>query len=193
MKAQARNLLSALTLLACLPAAAQEAPDREPWLFVGPRLGVSWAMTSASRFDQELDDVYGGGRDYFPVYSQLGFSLAQHLRLRPTAARLLIQEGVLLAGLDQNYALPSVNLRVGVHLPLGLEAAVGPELVIPPNAALQLSLLYAVGWRFSLKGVSVPVLLVLNPLPRDRLARLTLLSGIDFELLPKKRKTPFNY
>ncbi len=195
MKAQARILLAILTLTICLPAAAQEAESKEPWLFVGPRAGVTWAMTSASRFDQELQTLYPSGRSYFPLYSQLGLSLSQHLRLRPSGYRLMIQEGALLSGLDQNYALPTLNLLVGLHFALGVEASLGPELTFPPNGGVQAALVYAVGWRFSLKAASVPVLLVFSPLPEDRLARLTLLSGVDFELLPKiqRKKTPFNY
>ena len=195
MKAQARILLAALILTICLPAAAQEREAAEPWLFVGPRAGVTWALTSASRFDQELQEQYPGERSYFPLYSQLGFSLAQHVRLHPSGSRLMIQEGALLSGLDQNYALPALNLLVGVHFAPGVEASLGPELTFPPSGGVQAALVYAVGWRFSLKAASVPVLLVLSPLPEDRLARLTLLSGIDFELLPKiqRKKTPFNY
>lgn len=205
MKAQARILLAILTLTICLPAAAQEREAgepaaqepaaREPWLFVGPRAGVTWAMASASRFDQELQALYGSGHTYFPLYSQLGVSLSQHLRLRPSGYRLIIQEGALLSGLDQNYALPAVHLLLGVHLPLGVEAGLGPELTFPPSGGVQAALVYALGWRFPLKGASVPLLLVFSPLPEDRLPRLTLLSGIDFELLPKiqRKKTPFNY
>ncbi len=194
MKPQALILLSALALLASLPAAAQEAQGREPWLFVGPRVGATWAMTSVSRFDQELEATYGGGREYFPLYSQLGFSLAQHFRLRPGEYRLIVQEQVLLSGLDQNCVLPSLSLLVGVHVPLGLEAGLGPELTFSPLRGVQPTLVYALGWRFSLKATSVPVLLMLSPLPEDRIVRLTLLSGVDFELLPKpRRKAPFNY
>jgi hypothetical protein len=195
MKAQARILLAALILTICLPATAQEREAAEPWLFVGPRAGVTWALTSVSRFDQELQEQYPGERSYFPLYSQLGFSLAQHVRLHPSGSRLMIQEGALLSGLDQNYALPALNLLVGVHFSSGLEASLGPELTFPPSGGAQAALVYAVGLRFSLKAASVPVLLVLSPLPEDRLARLTLLSGIDFELLPKihRKKTPFNY
>jgi hypothetical protein len=205
MKAQARILLAILTLTLCLPAAAQEREAgepaaqepaaKEPWLFVGPRAGLTWAMTSASRFDQELQELFSGTRSYFPLYSQLGLSLAQHLRLRPGGSRLVIQEAALLSGLDQNYALPALNLLVGVHFAPGVEASLGPELIFPPSGGVQAALIYALGWRFPLKAASVPVLLVFSPLPEDRLARLTLLSGIDFELLPKihRKKTPFNY
>jgi hypothetical protein len=195
MKAQARILLAALAMLLCLPAAAQQAQAREPWLFVGPRVGVTWAMTGISQFDQEFQALYSAERSYFPLYSQLGLSLAQHLRLRPSGFRLTIQEGALLSGLDQNFALPSVNLLVGVHLHFGLEASLGPELTFPPDGGVQPALIYTLGWRFPFNKASVPVLLVFSPLPDDRLARLTLLSGIDFELLPKisRKKTPFNY
>jgi hypothetical protein len=205
MKARTGILLAALTLTICLPAAAQERgagepaaqepAAHEPWLFVGPRVGVTWAMTSASRFDQELQELYSGEHSYFPLYSQLGLSLAQHLRFGPGGWRLILQEEALLSGLDQNYALPSLSLRVGVHMPLGLETGLGPEITFPPKGGVQAALVYALGWRFSLKAASVPVLLVLSPLPEDRLARLTLLSGIDFALQPKipREKTPFNY
>jgi hypothetical protein len=117
------------------------------------------------------------------------------VRLHPSGSRLMIQESALLSGLDQNYALPALNLLVGVHFSSGLEASLGPELTFPPSGGVQAALVYAVGWRFPLKAASVPVLLVFSPLPEDRLARLTLLSGIDFELLPKihRKKTPFNY
>jgi len=210
MKATARLLPLALLLALCRPAAAQEpdipalpapsqpAPSqqapREPWLFLGPRAGLTWVMAEAGRFDEEMDDAYAGGRSYFPLYSELGFGLAQHFRLRPGAYRLILQETLLLAGLDQNFVLPSLGLRIGVHLPVGLEAGLGPELPFSPGRGLQPALVYALGWRFALKSASLPVLLLLSPRPEDRLPRLTLLSGVDFELLPApRRKTPFNY
>ena len=196
MKPATRFLLPALALVLGLPASAQEAQPREPWLLVGPRAGLTWALADAGVFDNALQEVYPSSRSYFPLYSEFGLSLAQHVRLPPGSFRLTIQEAFLLRGLDQNYALPALSLLVGLHWAPGLEASLGPELTIPPDGQVQLALVYTVGWRFSFKGASLPVLLVLSPLPQDRLGRLSLLSGIDFAFRPKlpaRKKTPFNY
>ncbi len=198
MKPATRFLLPALALVLGLPAAAQEAQPKEPWLLVGPRAGLTWVMADAGVFDKALQEVYPSERSYFPLYSELGLSLAQHVRLPPGKFRLTIQEEFLVRGLDQNYALPALSLRVGLHREPGLEASLGPELTFPPNGNVQLALSYTLGWRFSFKGASLPLLLVLSPLPQDRLGRLSLLSGIDFAFRPKlpkisRKKTPFNY
>ena len=196
MKAATCSLLPVLALALCLPASAQEPEAREPWLLVGPRAGITLAMADPGVFDQALQELSPGERSYFPLYSEFGLSLAQHLRLPPGGFRLTIQEAVLVRGLDQNYALPALNLLVGVHLARGLEASLGPELTLPPNGPVQLALIYTLGWRFSFTGASVPVLLVFSPLPQDRLGRLSLLSGVDFAFrpkLPSRKKTPFNY
>ncbi len=198
MKPATRFLLPALALVLGLPAAAQEAQPKEPWLLVGPRAGVSWVMADAGVFDKALQELSPSERSYFPLYSELGLSLAQHVRLPPGKFRLTIQEALSVRGLDQNYALPALSLLVGVHRAPGLEISLGPELIFPPNGEVQLALIYTLGWRFSFKGASLPLLLVLSPLPQDRLGRLSLLSGIDFAFRPKlpkisRKKTPFNY
>jgi len=165
MKAQARILLAALAMLLCLPAAAQQAQARkikgEPWTLLGPRVGVTWAMTGISQFDQEFQALYSAERSYFSLYSSLGLSWPASAPA-PSGFRLMIQGRALLSGLDQNYALPSVTCWSACTSASGWRPSLGPELTFPPDGGSAACPDLRPGMAFSFKEASVPVLLVLS-------------------------------
>jgi len=188
-----------LVLVAWLPA--QESEEKPPWFHVGLRLGVTGAVADPGNFTKNVQSVYPGNRQYFPLYSQVGIALEQRVPLGFVGGRLVFQELVLVSGLDQNFALPLLGLLMSYRFPFGLDLGLGPELTLGRQEAKIVvlpALMYSVGWYFSIGNFSIPVLLLFSPLPPDRAMRITLLSGFDYGVrikLPKreKKKTPFNY
>jgi hypothetical protein len=185
--------------VALLPA---QAGDQKPaWFYAGLRLGLTGAVADPGDFTRNVQSVFPGYRDYFPLYSQVGLALEQRVPLSFARGRLVFQELILVSGLDQNFALPVLGLLMGYRFAFGLDLGIGPELTLGrPEAKIVFlpALIYSVGWYFNMGNFSIPILLVYGPLPPDRKMRFTLLSGFDFGVrikLPKreKKKTPFNY
>jgi hypothetical protein len=176
----------------------------EPWLYFGPRVGLTGAIVSAQEdFDAIIQAIFPRSESYFPLYTQLGLSLQERISLGPSGYRLLVKQWMLVGGLDQNFAYPLGALMLALGFPFGLEVGLGPALSMQHEAGslkVAASLVYTAGWVFSLGKVEIPVLLLADPLPGDRKARLTVISGIDFGFRPKppekkekRKKPPFNY
>jgi len=171
----------------------------EPWFFLGPRVAVAGEVAQPADFNAEIQRFYPSASTYFPVYSQIGLEIAERLSAMGSGYRLSFREQLLISGLDQNFALPVARVLLGVLTPFGLEAAIGPQLeLVYSGSALGVapSLVYSVGWRFSLGSISVPVFAVAEPLPPDRKARISVMAGVDYGFAPArpaKPQTPFNY
>ncbi len=184
---------------ALLPAQAEE--EKPPWFFAGFRLGLTGAIADPGDFTRYVQSVFPGYRQYFPLYTQIGLALEQQVPLSFASGQLVVQELVLVSGLDQNFALPLLGLLLGYRFPFGLAVGLGPELTLGRQDAsivLLPALMYSVGWYFNVGDFSIPILLLYSPLPPDRKMKFTLLSGFDFGVrirLPKreKEKSPFNY
>lgn len=179
------------------PSAAPAAP-RTPWLFLGPRIGISGEISQPSDFNDTIQRFFPTGHSYFPVYSQIGVDLSERISLAQTGYHLFFSQLLTVSGLDQNFALPVFDLLLGAMTPFGLEAALGPQLELANDGSstyLAPSMVYAVGWRFSISGLSLPVMLFVDPLPPTRRVRLTVLAGVDYGFVPPgpKPPSPFNY
>ena len=177
---------------------AQQAAPRPPWLFLGPRIGVGGEIAEPSDFNGTIQRLFPSGNSYFPVYSQLGIDLAERVPLAATGYNLSFSQLLTVSGLDQNFALPVLSLLLGVMTPFGLEASLGPQLEVANaggGAFLAPSMVYAVGWRLTFGGISVPVTLFVNPLPPERRVRLAVLAGVDYGFSPSRPTPhpPFNY
>ncbi len=199
----------ALSVLAVLlaggPAFAQGDPTagepEAPWFYLGPRFGGTWALTNVEGFTHLIQPIYPNSLGYFPVYSQFGLGLTQRFRLPFGGFQVAFQEWALVSGLDQNFALPAFSLLVSVRAPFGLELGLGPQLGVwreRKGVVVHPALVYAVGWNFLFQRIALPVYLIFDPMPTDRVGRGTLLVGLDYGgrlKLPKapKEKTPFNY
>ncbi len=190
----------AIALAAATMASAQsEGPPPSPWLFLGLRVAVAGEITQPAGFNAAIQSFYPSPNAYFPVYSQIGLNLAEQVSIAESGYRLSFSELVLLSGLDQNFALPLLRLMVGVLMPFGLEAGLGPQLELTKTSSaigVAPSLIYSIGWRFSIGAVTLPVTLVVDPLPPERHVRVSLMAGVDYGLSPSRPptpKTPFNY
>ncbi len=141
--------VGALLLALAAPLAAQQAPDTVPVLqhleLAGPRIGMLYA--SGPRAEARLAE-----RNLEPFMSLFGWQFEQVVRPQAGGPMLVVEEVVLVAGLDQGVALPSASLLMGVRLPGGLEFGMGPN-VSPVGAALAMG----AGISFQYGGVTIPV------------------------------------
>ncbi len=174
-----------LLVLASLPVSAQEQEKAKRLEIVyGPRVGVTWVVTSPEDFDASIQGVFPADREYFPIFTQFGFNLEQRIRLGNTQSHFAFQEVLILGGLDQNILLPSLSLMIGFRSRIGLEFGLGPNVAMkrsPEGAGLDLSVAYSLGWTFSFEDVFVPVDLAFIPTPSDGKPRITLLTGFNFK------------
>jgi len=181
------------------PAQAEPSPPpRSPWLSLGPRVGVGGEIAQPSDFNDTVQRIFPSGHTYFPVYSQIGVDLSEQVPLAQTGFHLYFSQLLTVVGLDQNFALPVLDLLLGATTPFGLEAGLGPQLELADDGSgvsLAPSIVYAVGWRFSFGGVSLPVMMFVDPLPPTRRLRLAVLAGVDYGFTPPAPKppAPFNY
>ena len=100
----------AVISISILPAEEQESP---PWLWLGPRIGVTGVISKASEFDDIIQEFFPKSRKYFPLYSEIGVAVEQRIRIGDSGYRLFLQERILVGGLDQTAVLPSLSLLLG--------------------------------------------------------------------------------
>lgn len=198
-----RVLLLVGAIFASTPflAAAQDAAggaSGTPWLFLGGRIGVEYQSQTPADFNASIQKLYPGSTTYFPVYSTIGISLTERIPVGSAGYSVTINQLAGISGIDQNFFLPSGTLLLGIHMPFGLQMALGPR--IEPFAdggsvKTTPSLVYTVGWRFELGKASIPVDIVVDPLPPGRHLKVALVAGIDFGFAPQSSKPsqPFNY
>ncbi len=189
-------LFLSLIPILILPAAEEQSP---PWLWLGPRIGVTGVISKASEFDDIIQEFFPKSRKYFPLYSEIGVAVEQRIRIGDSGYRLFLQERILVGGLDQTAVLPSLSLLLGFSTPFGLEIGLGPEFSLDSKsdgAVIAPAMVYSLGWSFRTSGgTRIPVVFSAVPIPPEGKPRLSLLTGLDFGLSFKreKKKTPFNY
>jgi hypothetical protein len=194
-------ILLGIVLVSALPA--EEVPAGEdqasPWLWLGPRIGVTGVIAKSSEFDDFIEEIFPRSRDYFPVYSEIGLAVEQRIRIEGSGYQWFLQERILVGGLDQTVALPSLSLLVGLSTPFGLEIGLGPDFSLESKSGgtvLAPAMVYAVAWTFYIsEATKIPVIFSAVPIPPEGKARLSILGGLDFGFRFKreKKKTPFNY
>ena len=196
-------LIATISVAAPVLAAAQAGPAasghaRTPWLYLGTRLGAEYQLESPGDFNDSIQKLSPGNQSYFPVYSRIGISIIERVPIGNTGSSFTLNQLAEVSGLDQNFVLPSGTLLVGIHLPSGLEAALGPRIEpFAESGGVKTvpSLVYSIGWRFKIGRSSLPVDVMVDPLPPGRHLRLALVTGIDYGFAPHRSKPsqPFNY
>jgi hypothetical protein len=158
----------ALTLSAAAPAFCQTIPPVSHEVDLsGPRFGI----TSLS---QGIVDKLKVERswDLNPVVSQFGWQFEKQFYGKQGGPTAVTEAVVLLGGLEQGVAIPSLSWLVGVRAPDGTEIGVGPNIT-PAGVALAL----AVGKTFRAGVLNVPVNVAVVP---SRLGmRVSLLTGFS--------------
>jgi hypothetical protein len=135
--------------LAAAPLAAQEPPDSIPVLqertIDGPRMGFTYI--SGPKAEAKLAENH-----LTPLMSLFGWHFEQIVRPEHGGPSFVIQEVLLVAGVDQGTAIPSGSLLLGIRFPHGFEFGMGPN-VTPLGTAM------AVGIGKSLRygGVTIPI------------------------------------
>jgi hypothetical protein len=164
-----RPLFFVLALAAASPLAAQQRPadDSIPVMqnleLDGPRVGATWI--SGARAMARLHEL-----DLQPFMSVIGWHFEQVTRPRAGGPSFVVQELMVVAGLDQGIAIPSGSLLFGIRLPSGFEFGVGPN-VSPVGAGL------AMGFGKSLRFGGVTIPLNIGVVHSKGALRTTLLAG----------------
>jgi hypothetical protein len=101
------------------------APQRPPdtMSLSGPRVGITYL--SPSVVDQIKEDF---NKDINPVISQFGWQFEKRFMTSDTGATAVTEWVVLLGGIDQGVAIPSLTWLVGMRTVGGVEFAAGPNL-----------------------------------------------------------------
>jgi hypothetical protein len=181
-----RKTICVLTLVLVaflLPAQEQELPVFSS--VFGPRVGLTWIVADPTAFNDAIQLIKPApGRTYFPILTQFGVSLEQHIRLGSTNAKMAFQEVVLVGGLEQNLAIPSGSLLIGFRAGFGLEIGIGPffymTVLSGGDVAIVTTVVAAIGYTVSFSNVNIPIDVAIVPVPADGRPRISLLTGFNF-------------
>ncbi|TGE21572.1 hypothetical protein E5K00_14930 [Hymenobacter aquaticus] len=142
-----------------------EAPAFDEVHLGGPRLGITLLTGGmADKADTEYNIK--------PFLTQFGWQFETRLFRLPNGTAGLLEIVPLIAGLEQNKFLPSLNALIGIRGPKGLEFGLGPNLT-PLSASVAL----AVGTSFRSNGINFPVNFAV--VPGNGGARFSLLFGFN--------------
>lgn len=141
------------------PAAAQNTWDTLPRLvernMSGPRFGLTYVMIK-----EELKELLPPG-EFHRVISQFGWHFEHQITPEGGGPQFIIQFVPMVAGVEHGFFIPNATLAVGIRLPSGFEAGMGPNIQLPKNLDIEgrmtSALLVAVGKTFHYGGVSVPL------------------------------------
>jgi hypothetical protein len=159
-----------MLFVAALPAAAQSVVTPPPAPSVanlsGPRFGVT----------QLSDGVVASLKEKYievgPTISQFGWQFEKQFYSNSGGAAVLNEWVVLIGGLDQGMALPSISWMVGVRTQNGTEFGVGPN-VTPAGVALA----FAAGTTLRTGFLNVPVNFAVVPSKSG--TRISFLTGFS--------------
>jgi hypothetical protein len=149
------------------PLRAQDSLLTEVHNLAGPRVGFGAALTPKGR--QTLRD----SRVSSP-YSQFGWQFEQRAFANPGGLTFVVEETVLMGGIDQGRFLPSVSAIMGVRTPSGWEAGLGPELSVHGIAVAGV-----VGRSLRYGNVAIPISIMASSLTRQ--PHITFLMGFAVE------------
>ena len=124
-----RGLVLLLSLLAT-PTVAQDLippPARGPVRLSGPRTGITVVSPGVADFinaatDGQLGDV--------PILLQFGWQVESRAFQLENGLTGMTEAVLLVGGLNRGLAIPSVTFLAGLRLPSGLEAGIGPNVVV---------------------------------------------------------------
>jgi hypothetical protein len=146
---RSRWMLILPTALAAAPLAAQQLPDTVPVLqqrqLDGPRMGFTYI--SGPKAEDKLRE-----NNLTPLMSVFGWHFEQIVRPQAGGPMFVIQELMLVAGVDQGTAIPSGSLLLGIRFPGGFEFGMGPN-VTPLGPALAVG----IGKSLHYGGVTIPI------------------------------------
>jgi hypothetical protein len=168
---------ASILLLVSSLVMAESVLDNVDMVF-GPRVGFSYVFIDADEYTSELHEVsIFNDENYVPFMSQFGISIEQRIRLGTTKSHFAFQEVVVVGGIDQSIAIPSVVLLLGYRSEFGLEFGLGPKWSLSG-----FNVVYAAGWTFNYQDVYVPVDIVFIPDIANGHHSISLYTGFNFNL-----------
>jgi len=162
-----------------------EIPVPEGTLVVGPRVGLTGIIMDFDQFNDEMQVGFPRKVDYIPIFTEFGFSAKQLVAMGDSGRDLIIEETMLIAGLDQSFAIPAIRFLLGIEGRIGSEIKVGPYLVFADNSGkvgIKASFVYSLGWTISLKGMLIPIDISFVPQPSYWQPRITITTGLSFRV-----------
>jgi hypothetical protein len=157
-----------LALLVAAPALSQPIvpPLPETVSLSGPRFGGTFLS------DGVVNKLRADGIDIRPLVTQFGWQFEKQFYNPKSGPTALTEWVVLLGGLEQSVALPSVSWLVGLRTRGGAEFAIGPNIT-PVGVALAL----AAGTTFRTGVLNVPVNFAIVPSKSG--VRVSVLTGFS--------------
>ncbi len=173
---------------AALVHAQQDQEEPEGFVFIlGPRMGVSWTITSPEQFSSSVKSglPFGTTGNYFPVNSVFAVTTEQRILLGETKSHFAFQEVLSIGGLEQSLFLPGLSLLIGYRDFTGFEIGAGPTLSLSG-----VGVVVAIGWTFNFKGVYVPIDInwVLPNPNSNSLGTVGMTTGFNFKFAREERK-----
>ena len=165
----------AVVVLMCLAApagvaSAQSVIDPPPFTktvnLSGPRFGLTALSTGV------VDKLHERGIDVGPNISQFGWQFEKQFYSGESGVAAVNEWVILLGGLDQGVALPSLSWLVGLRTREGAEFGVGPNIT-PAGVALA----FAGGVTFRAGNLNVPMNVAVVPSKAG--TRISVLTGFN--------------
>ena len=161
-------LAAALTLALATTARAQTAVPHVagPVSLSGPRFGMTF-LNQAILDKLDEHDIKVG-----PAITQFGWQFEKRFYAGASGLTALNEWVVLLGGLDQGVALPSVTWMTGLRTREGAEIGIGPNIT-----PLGVGLAVAAGTTFRAGALNIPVNLAVVPSKSG--VRVSFLTGFN--------------
>lgn len=138
----------------------------------GPRVGLTFLSEGIVK---ELRDQRR--LDLQPAISQFGWQFERQFFTKESGVTAVSEYVVLLGGLDQGVAIPSLNWLIGARTRGGAEFGIGPNLT-PAG----IGLVVAVGVTYRIGAMNVPINFALVPSKYGQ--RLSVLTGFNMRSRP---------
>ena len=152
--------------VASAPGVIQPPPFTKSINLSGPRFGLTALSTGV------VDELARRNIDVGPNISQFGWQFEKQFYTRESGVAAVNEWVVLLGGLDQGVALPSVSWLVGLRTREGAEFGIGPNIT-PAGVALAL----AAGVTFRSGNLNVPMNVAVVPSKAG--TRISVLTGFS--------------
>jgi hypothetical protein len=166
------NTVLILAVVLLTQTAGAQEPQPRVRSTAGPRLGVTYL--GSYRPQNVLT-----GKNLTPFMTQFGWHSEQAVFPFNGGPTLVVEEVLLVGGVEQRALVPSATFLVGVRARSGVEFGLGPNLSLDGAA-----LAFAGGKSFNLGGVSIPV--DLAAVSSQGGVRMTLLLGYAVETPTEK-------
>jgi hypothetical protein len=159
------------TLVSATPSRAQSVLIPPPVVHTvdlsGPRFGVTFLSEGIVKELHDRRNI-----DLQPTITQFGWQFERQFLTRDSGVTAVSEYVVLLGGLDQGVAIPSLNWLVGMRTRGGAEFGVGPNLT-PAGVGLVI----AVGVTYRVGAMNIPVNFALVPSKYGQ--RISVLTGFN--------------